>query len=557
MALRIYFILIVIALSMFSNCISLSASKIYLKVIVGTAVGEKVEPRFVFEPWEMVYVLCEYSPICRKYSGVYYWYFNYSIEVLDPVNRRVFYKNGTVRKKAGLSSVWRKVFSFQVRNSFYNGLYVVKVTVYDYYLKSRIVETGYFAVVNSIPPAVTVKVHHLFRLGNPHKKTIRIDYLYIALITSNVYQKVLEGPVFSKSPVTIESDEYGNRYAIYRDIVLAPGEKFTVSINYTMALKASYINLNISRSELEKIPENIKVFLEPSPRIESDHPLIKSKAQELTSGKETLGEMLYAIGSFVDSYLEYTMMKKDTSALQAYLSRRGDCSEFSMLFTALARASGIPCRVVSGYAFIYFTPQYHERNITVVHAWCEVYVPGVGWILIEPQAPNTIGSTAPSGYYVVLCRSIYRETTVYGNKIRVRMLNRVYSGLYSTVHYSIKFSLVEKEDVRIKVTSVKYSGGYVTVLGLVDRNVSVLKAIVLKPDNSTEVADVFIKNQYFSFNYRAYEKGLYRICFLFEGDEKYRESFVEVGALAEKEEASIEAYVDKQKVVKGERIKIT
>ncbi|RLE80318.1 MAG: hypothetical protein DRJ52_06640, partial [Thermoprotei archaeon] len=41
------------------------------------------------------------------------------------------------------------------------------------------------------------------------------------------------------------------------------------------------------------------------------------------------------------------------------------------------------------------------------------------------------------------------------------------------------------------------------------------------------------------------------------GDEKYRESFVEVGALAEKEEASIEAYVDKQKVVKGERIKIT
>jgi len=57
-------------------------------------------------------------------------------------------------------------------------------------------------------------------------------------------------------------------------------------------------------------------------------------------------------------------------------NRVGVCDELSNLFIALARASGIPARVIVGSVF--------KDNQWIPHAWAEVYIPRYGWIEVDP-----------------------------------------------------------------------------------------------------------------------------------------------------------------------------
>ena len=49
---------------------------------------------------------------------------------------------------------------------------------------------------------------------------------------------------------------------------------------------------------------------------------------------------------------------------------------------ALCRAVGIPARYVSGY--LYNGPSSHLRGAQASHAWCEVFIPGLGWYGLDP-----------------------------------------------------------------------------------------------------------------------------------------------------------------------------
>lgn len=69
-------------------------------------------------------------------------------------------------------------------------------------------------------------------------------------------------------------------------------------------------------------------------------------------------------------------------------TRQGFCEHFASAFTFLMRAAGIPARVVTGYMGGEFNP--YDGTLTVrqydAHAWSEVWLPGEGWLRIDPTA---------------------------------------------------------------------------------------------------------------------------------------------------------------------------
>jgi protein-glutamine gamma-glutamyltransferase len=69
-------------------------------------------------------------------------------------------------------------------------------------------------------------------------------------------------------------------------------------------------------------------------------------------------------------------------------TRQGFCEHYASSFTFLMRAAGIPARVVTGYQGGAFNP--YDGTLTVrqydAHAWSEVWLPGEGWIRIDPTA---------------------------------------------------------------------------------------------------------------------------------------------------------------------------
>ncbi len=125
------------------------------------------------------------------------------------------------------------------------------------------------------------------------------------------------------------------------------------------------------------VDASLSEYISSTPFIQSESPAIKEAARRAAGDAKDLFTATTRLSEFVYAHIRDEYVPAYSNALEALASARGDCTEHSILFVALARALGIPARVAVGIA--YWPP----GEGFGWHAWAEVYAGGE-WYAVDP-----------------------------------------------------------------------------------------------------------------------------------------------------------------------------
>jgi hypothetical protein len=141
-------------------------------------------------------------------------------------------------------------------------------------------------------------------------------------------------------------------------------------------------NLEIVKEDMTSLP-NLSIsfegdvlsdFLEATPFLQSDDERIKRLAREVVGQERDAAAAARRLMDWVYENLEKRPTVSLPSALEVLEDRAGDCNEHAALMAALARAAGLPARIVVGVVY--------TGNGFFYHAWNEVWVNG--WVSLDP-----------------------------------------------------------------------------------------------------------------------------------------------------------------------------
>ncbi len=233
--------------------------------------------------------------------------------------------------------------------------------------------------INALYPQQRL-VKYSFTARNPTNRLLaHSEFWTYAPVKRTATQYVLS--IDASHPYRLAADDRGNQRLYFTVDELPPYGAKVITIKAVLALSDQPRGLTASDPQQ---------FLKAERFVEADHPRIVDRAQKL--GAKNPMDTTKNIYDWVVKYLrDGGYEQNDHGALYALKHKRGDCTEYMYLLTALNRASDIPARGVAGYV-------YSENAILRAHDyhnWAEVYLDGA-WRMVDPQ--KKVFMDKPSNY---------------------------------------------------------------------------------------------------------------------------------------------------------------
>ncbi|GGO82598.1 IMP dehydrogenase [Marinobacterium nitratireducens] len=141
---------------------------------------------------------------------------------------------------------------------------------------------------------------------------------------------------------------------------------------------------------------------------EHDSPLLQAWLARVPREKIRIIDFLVSLNHRLEQEIEYSLrFEPGVQSCQETLElKKGSCRDTGWLLVQILRHLGLAARFVSGY-LIQLKPDVKPldgpagatEDFTDLHAWCEVYIPGAGWVGLDP----TSGLFAGEGHIPLAC----------------------------------------------------------------------------------------------------------------------------------------------------------
>ena len=104
------------------------------------------------------------------------------------------------------------------------------------------------------------------------------------------------------------------------------------------------------------------------------------------SGSETVGALV-SMNQWIHANIAYERREEGAphTPEETLRLRRGACRDTAVLLAAALRGQGFAARLVSGYLWESAGNPSERKADSSLHAWTEVYLPGAGWVGMDPS----------------------------------------------------------------------------------------------------------------------------------------------------------------------------
>ena len=135
-------------------------------------------------------------------------------------------------------------------------------------------------------------------------------------------------------------------------------------------------------SEIEKLKSDTIDFFQFTSQVYSSETKALECLKKIHQEPLTPFNLLMRLNEFVFNKFNYKkgVTNVDTSVEKVWKLGSGVCQDFTNILIQLCRLSNIPARYVSGYV----CSSERIRGDGATHSWVEAYIPGYGWIGVDP-----------------------------------------------------------------------------------------------------------------------------------------------------------------------------
>lgn len=137
--------------------------------------------------------------------------------------------------------------------------------------------------------------------------------------------------------------------------------------------KISPVSKKISAPVVDK---SFSRFLGDTEYIKPGDPSIQQKSAEIRSKENDSFSIVQRLLSWISNNIKTDIFAETLTGPEVLRIRRGKCSEYAILFASLARAAGIPTKVVLGVG--------NRGNQWIGHIWNEVWLGE--WVAVDPTS---------------------------------------------------------------------------------------------------------------------------------------------------------------------------